>query len=212
MSARLRKLRDRLPQKVNLLAVSKGQTSSSIRELAGIGQLDFGESRLQEALPKLEELNDLEFLCWHFIGHLQSNKARRIVKTFDVIHSVDSLPLAERISRVAGEERRCPQVMMQVKFREDPSKGGFEPSELKKVWPNILDLSDIKPVGLMTMAPATLPLQERKIVFQECRELADALGLFHCSMGMSGDWQQAVAAGATWVRVGSALFGNRRYD
>ncbi len=101
---------------------------------------------------------------------------------------------------------------MQVKFREDPSKGGFDPSELKKIWPNVLELSHMEPMGLMTMAPALSSLEQRGVLFQECRALADELGLAHCSMGMSGDWPQAVAAGATWIRLGSALFGHRRND
>ncbi|CAI8181994.1 MAG: Uncharacterised protein [Prochlorococcus marinus str. MIT 9215] len=209
LSARWRELVDQLPDRVHLLAVSKGQPVAAIRQLAELGQMDFGESRLQEALPKLEALEDLPGLRWHFIGRLQANKVRAVVRSFGFIQSVDSQRLAERISRISGEEKRCPQVMLQVKFRDDPCKGGFGPAQLRESWPELIELPHLKLIGLMAMAPMGLSLQQRKNIFQECRDLADELGLAECSMGMSGDWSEAVDAGATWLRLGGVLFGAR---
>ena len=206
---RLQRFSDCLPSGVQLLAVSKGHPVSAIRSLAEIGQIDFGESRLQEALPKLQSIKEMRSLRWHFIGRLQSNKVRSVVRAFDFIHSVDSLALAERISRISIEENRFPQVMLQVKFREDPTKGGFEPKQLIEIWPKLIQLPDLKVVGLMTMAPICLDLAERTNLFRDCRVLADDLNLPECSMGMSKDWQQALKAGATWLRLGSFLFGDR---
>ena len=201
-------LREELPSTARLLAVSKGHPSSSIRALAKLGQRAFGESRLQEALPKQEDLADLD-IEWHFIGRLQSNKVRSVVKAFSVIHSVDSLALAERVSRISSEEEVSPSVMLQVKLRPDPSKGGFDANQLQSVWPQISTLPAIRVVGLMTMAPMECPAIDRQALFRECRDLADHLALPDCSMGMSGDWREAAAAGSTWLRLGSTLFGAR---
>ena len=209
LSARLRHISDCLPPGVQLLAVSKGHTVSSIRSLADCGQHDFGESRLQEALPKLNELRGITNLRWHFIGRLQANKVRSVVRSFEFIHSIDSLSLAERISRISGEEKRVPRSMLQVKFREDPTKGGFTPKVLLDNWSKLSQLSHLEIVGLMTMAPMSLGLDERRNLFTDCRTLADQLHLSECSMGMSSDWKEALQCGATWLRVGSALFGDR---
>ncbi len=200
---------DGLPSGVQMLAVSKGHSASSIRCFAEFGQVDFGESRLQEALPKLEALKDLTSLRWHFIGRLQKNKVRPVVKSFDVIHSVDSFALAERISRIAGEEQKCPKIMLQVKFREDINKGGFDPEQLFDFRPKLFALPHLELLGLMTMAPKHMGLKERENLFRECRDLANQIGLQECSMGMSQDWQEALNSGSTWLRLGSALFGVR---
>ena len=209
LSARLREISQCLPSGVQLLAVSKGHSVSSIRALTSLGHCDFGESRLQEALPKLSALKDVKGLRWHFIGRLQANKVRNVVRCFEYIHSVDSLALAERISRIAGEEGRSPKTMLQVKFREDPTKGGFAPDELIKDWSKLKQLNHLRLVGLMTMSPICLDLEERINLFKDCRGLADQLNLPDCSMGMSSDWKEALQAGATWLRLGSALFGHR---
>ena len=207
LAHRLKSLASELPKCVHLLAVSKGQSVTSIRALAVLGQRDFGESRLQEALPKIKELEEFRDLRWHFIGRLQSNKIRAVVRTFSVIHSLDSEALAIRLSRIAGEEKQLPEVMVQVKLRDDPTKGGFDPVDLVEVWPRLIQLSNLKLIGLMTMAPMQISIYERKELFRECRKLADQLGLKHCSMGMTSDWKEAVEVGATWIRLGSALFG-----
>ena len=209
-SNEFKKIKDSLPLGVSLLAVSKGHHSESIRKLFGYGQLDFGESRLQEAIPKKNCLNDLKQLKWHFVGKLQKNKVRGVIKEFNFIHSVDSLSLIERISRISQEEQKTPNIFLQVKFREDPKKGGFLKQDLLKSWPNILSLKNIYLVGLMTIPPISLNLNERKDLFCECRNLANHLELKDCSMGMSNDWQEALECGATWIRVGSLLFGKRQ--
>ena len=197
-----------LPTDVNLLAVSKGHPPSSIKELVDYGQVDFGESRVQEAIQKQEVLREYS-LRWHFIGHLQSNKARVVVRSFDYIHSVDSLALAQRISRIAREESKIPKIMLQVKFREDPTKGGFLPDQLLNDWDEIFALDHLDLIGLMTMSPFHLPSKDRLVLFNECRLFANRLELPHCSMGMSLDWKEAVNAGSTWLRIGSGLFGAR---
>ena len=206
---RLAALRDGLPPGCHLLAVSKGQPAARIREAVAAGQRSFGESRLQEAAAKQAELADLEPLDWHFIGRLQANKARGVVRHFGTIHSLDSPELARRLARIAAEEQRVPAVLFQVKFRPDPAKTGFEPGELRQLWPELSRLAPLRPVGLMTLAPLGLTPAERSDLFGACTALATELGLPERSMGMSGDWPEAAAAGSTWVRIGSGLFGAR---
>ena len=203
-------IKNSLPLGVSLLAVSKGHHHESIRKLSGYGQLDFGESRLQEAIPKKIILNDLKQLRWHFVGTLQKNKVRGVVKEFDFIHSVDSLPLLERISRISQEEQKTPKIFLQVKFQDDPNKGGFLKQDLLKSWSKILSMNNVNLIGLMTIPPIALNSYQRKDLFCECRNFANHLGLNHCSMGMSNDWQEAVEVGATWIRLGSLLFGKRQ--
>ena len=198
-----------LPASTRLLAVSKGQSAERIREAVLAGQRSFGESRLQEAGAKQRQLLDLGPLDWHFIGRLQANKARAVLRQFATIHSLDSLELARRLARIAAEERLEPQVFFQVKLRPDPGKGGFEPQELLRHWPELQALEPLRPLGLMTIAPLGLEAAERLALFHECAALAGRLGLAELSMGMSGDWREAAAAGSTWVRIGSGLFGSR---
>ena len=206
---RLEAIRRQLPASTQLLAVSKGHPAAAIRELAELGQCSFGESRLQEAIAKQAELADWPALDWHFIGRLQANKVRPVVQRFAWLHSVDSLALAERVARIAAEEGVCPKVLLQVKLRPDPAKGGFAPEDLRQAWPQLRTLPAVQLVGLMTMAPLGLDAAQRKSLFADCADLARELGLEQLSMGMSGDWQEAAAAGSTWVRIGSALFGSK---
>ena len=209
LAQRLNDLRGRIPAGTRLLAVSKGHPAAMVRRAVDLGQRSFGESRLQEALAKRRELSDLEPLDWHFIGRIQANKVRGIARHFGTIHSVSSLPLLERLQRIAAEEQLTPGLFLQVKLRPDPAKGGFEPAELRALAPRLRQLAPLRPLGLMTMAPLGLTPAERRRMFEECGELAAELGLEQLSMGMSGDWPEAAAAGSTWVRVGSALFGER---
>ncbi|QEY32083.1 YggS family pyridoxal phosphate-dependent enzyme [Synechococcus sp. RSCCF101] len=203
----------RLPPSCRLLAVSKGQPLAAIEELAALGQRHFGESRLQEAQVKQDALaaapDGGSGLDWHFIGRLQANKARAVLRRFGTIHSLDSLPLAERLHRIAGEEGRRPRVFLQVKLRPDEAKGGFSPEDLAAAWPRLQELDALEPVGLMTILPLGLEVDARRRVFAECRALADRMGLPECSMGMSGDWPEALEQGSTWLRLGSVLFGPR---
>ena len=209
-SNEFKKIKGSLPLGVNLLAVSKGHDHESIRKLSEFGQIDFGESRLQEAIPKKKYLNDLKQLKWHFVGKLQKNKVRGVIKEFEFIHSVDSLSLIERISRISQEEQKIPNIFLQVKLRDDPQKGGFLKQDLLKNWSKIVSLKNIHLIGLMTIPPIALNFDQRKDLFYECRNLANHLELNDCSMGMSNDWQEALECGATWIRLGSLLFGKRK--
>lgn len=209
LADRLAALQARLPATTRLLAVSKGHGADTVRQAVALGLRSFGESRLQEAIAKQEALADLPGLDWHFIGRLQANKARGVVRRFGTIHSVDSLELAERLARIAAEEARSPAVLLQVKLRPDPAKTGFSAEALRQAWPRIRELAPLRPVGLMTIAPLGLADSERLDLFQACAALADELGLPERSMGMSDDWPLAAAAGSTWVRIGSGLFGDR---
>ncbi len=204
-------IKKKLPLKVNLLAVSKGFSSQEIRIINNEGQNDFGESRLQEANDKQLLLKDFKNIKWHFIGRLQSNKIRKIVQNFEYIHSVDSFEKLLKISKVSFEEQKNPLIMLQVKLSNDPSKGGFHPKVLIEKWDQIKQFKSIKIKGLMTINPQGLSSTENIKLFKKCRNLADSLKLHDCSMGMSGDWEEAVEAGSTWLRLGSIIFGNRSY-
>ncbi|MFM7267248.1 MAG: YggS family pyridoxal phosphate-dependent enzyme, partial [Cyanobium sp.] len=182
-------LRRELLPATRLLAVSKGQPADQIRRLAALGQRSFAESRLQEAIAKQEALADLADLDWHFIGRLQANKARGVLRRFGTIHSLDSLALAERLARIAAEESLSPAVFLQVKLRPDPGKTGFAVESLRQAWPQLLALAPLRLSGLMTIAPLDLPGGERRALFEECAALARSLGLAGLSMGMSDDWR-----------------------
>ncbi len=204
-------IKNKLPLDVNLLAVSKGFSSQEIRIINNEGQKDFGESRFQEANQKQLLLKDFKNIKWHFIGRVQSNKIRKIVQNFEYIHSVDSFEKLLKISQVSIEENKNPLIMLQVKLCDDPSKGGFNPKVLIEKWDQIKQFKSIKIKGLMTINPKGLSSKENIKLFKECRKLADSLKLHDCSMGMSGDWEEAVEAGSTWLRLGSIIFGNRSY-
>jgi pyridoxal phosphate enzyme (YggS family) len=209
LAERLAELRGRLPLHSRLLAVSKGQPAALVREAVAAGQRSFAESRLQEAFAKQADLLDLEPLDWHFIGRLQANKVRGVVRQFGTIHSLDSLELARRLDRIALEEGRRPAVLLQVKLRPDPAKTGWEPGLLRQQWPELRALAGFDLVGLMTMAPLGLEPNQLRALFGDCAALAHELQLQELSMGMSGDWPEAAAAGSTWVRIGRGLFGDR---
>ena len=204
-------IKKQLPLNVNLLAVSKGFSSKEIKIINNLGQNDFGESRFQEAIEKKILLDDLKNIKWHFIGRVQTNKIRIIVQNFAYIHSVDSYEKLLKISNVSFEEKRNPKVMLQVKLSDDPNKGGFNPKVLLEKWDQIKEFKSIKIKGLMTINPKGLSAIENIKLFKKCRNLADSLELQDCSMGMSGDWEEAVKAGSTWLRLGSTIFGNRTY-
>ena len=204
-------IKKKLPLNVKLLAVSKGFSSQEIQDINNKGQNDFGESRFQEAFEKQNLLKDCKNIKWHFIGRLQSNKIRKIVQNFEYIHSVDSYEKLLKISNVSFEEQKNPSIMLQVKFTDDPTKGGFDPKILTAKWDKVQQFKSIKIKGLMTINPKGLSSIENIKLFKKCRYLADSLKLQDCSMGMSGDWEEAVKAGSTWLRLGSTIFGNRIY-
>ena len=203
------KIKNKIPSNVNILAVSKGFTSQEIKTIQNIGHNDFGESKFQEAFEKQLILKDFQQIKWHFIGRIQGNKIRKIVQNFKYIHSVDSFEKLQKISQVSCEEKKNPLIMLQVKLSNDPTKGGFDPELLILKWKEIQELKNINLTGLMTINPRGLNSKENFELFKKCRTLADSLNLSDCSMGMSGDWKEAVEAGSTWVRLGSLIFGNR---
>ena len=203
------KIKSKVPSNVNILAVSKGFKSQEIKTIQNIGQNDFGESKFQEAFQKQLILKDLKQIKWHFIGRIQSNKIRKIVQNFNYIHSVDSFEKLKKISNISREEEKNPLIMLQVKFSDDPTKGGFNPQLLISKWGEIQELKNITLNGLMTINPKGLSSKENLKLFKKCRTLADSLRLPHCSMGMSDDWKEAIDAGSTWVRLGSLIFGDR---
>ena len=208
-SANYLKIKNKIPSNVNILAVSKGFKSQEIKTIQKIGQKDFGESKFQEAFEKQLILKDLKQIKWHFIGRIQSNKIRKIVQNFKYIHSVDSFEKLQKISTISFEEKKNPLIMLQVKLSDDPTKGGFNPELLKSKWIEIRELKNINIKGLMTINPKGLSSKENLELFKKCRSLADSLQLPDCSMGMSGDWEEAIEAGSTWLRLGSLIFGDR---
>ncbi len=203
------KIKNQIPSNVNILAVSKGFKSQEIKTIQNIGQNDFGESKFQEAFEKQLILKDLKQINWHFIGRIQSNKIRKIVQNFKYIHSVDSFEKLQKISIISYEEKKNPFIMLQVKLSDDPSKGGFRPELLISKWREIQELKNITLKGLMTINPRGLSSKENSELFKKCRSLADSLQLPDCSMGMSGDWEEAIDSGSTWLRLGSLIFGDR---
>ena len=201
---------------VRLVAVSKTVGEELIRELHGEGQRDFAESRVQEALPKIVSLPD--DVVWHFIGRIQRNKARRIVAEFPYIHSVDSWNLACFMNGIAGEIGVKPRVFLQVNLAEEEAKGGFGVSALEAAASQLLSLPHLKIIGLMCLPPFSENPEGSRPHFRRLRELRDKLACEHCvalphlSMGMSHDYAVAIEEGATFVRVGSSLFGERSYS
>ncbi|MBO8229593.1 YggS family pyridoxal phosphate-dependent enzyme [Prochlorococcus marinus str. MU1404] len=203
------KIKNEIPSNVNILAVSKGFKSQEIKTIQNMGQNDFGESKFQEAFEKQLILKDFKQIKWHFIGRIQSNKIRKIVQNFKYIHSVDSFEKLQKISMISFEEKKNPSIMLQVKLSDDPTKGGFNPELLVTQWREIKQLKNITLKGLMTINPKELSSKENLNLFKKCRALSDSLQLPDCSMGMSGDWEEAIEAGSTWLRLGSIIFGDR---
>ena len=203
------KIKNKIPSNVNILAVSKGFKIQKIKTIHNIGQNDFGESKFQEAFEKQLILKDLKEINWHFIGRIQTNKIRKIVQNFRYIHSVDSFEKLEKISKISCEENKNPSIMLQIKFTDDPTKGGLHPELLIMKWSEIQKLKNITLTGLMTINPRGLSSEENFKLFKKCRSLADSIKLPDCSMGMSGDWEEAIEAGSTWLRLGALIFGDR---
>jgi len=198
----------RSPDEVTLVAVTKGVETSAIRAAFDSGIRDFGENRVQEAEGKIAQLSDLKpAVTWHMVGHLQSNKAKAAVELFDIIHSVDSIKLAEILGRRV--EKPFP-VLLEVNVSGEATKGGFSLNEITVAVNEIRQLPGLKVTGLMTMAPFVADPEEVRPVFRKLRELRDSLGLEHLSMGMTDDFEVAVEEGATMLRIGRAIFGDRR--
>ncbi len=200
------------PASVGLLAVSKTQPAEAIREAWAAGLHDFGENYLQEALDKQGQLADLP-LRWHFIGPIQSNKTRAIAEHFDWVHSVDRLKIAQRLSEQRADSLPPLNVCLQVNVSGEASKSGCAPQDVAALAQAIAALPRLRLRGLMAIPEPTDDPAEQRAAFARLRDLQQglALGLDTLSMGMSQDLEPAIAEGATWVRIGTALFGARDY-
>lgn len=207
-----------IPANVELIAVTKQVSVDSMRAAYAAGIRNFGENRLQEALSKQQQLQDLSDVNWHFIGHIQKNKAKKVLESFDWIHSVDSLPLAQRLNRLARELGLNPKILLQVKMLSDPNKYGWEVKNLLTDLPALNNCQQLNFQGLMTILPWGLSEAEALGAFQATKELAVAitnqnychLNMSELSMGMSGDYKLAIQAGATKIRLGRTIFGERQ--
>lgn len=216
MADNLNRIRESLGARpVKLIAVTKYVGMDGLAEAIASGVTEFGENKIQDALVKQEHLAGAgKKVNWHFIGHLQTNKVKKAVGKFALIHSVDSFRLAEEISRTAEKLSIVQPVLLQVKILPDPGKSGFTPDELRNAVPELMALRGITMEGLMTITP----LSEDPMVWRNCfnglKALRDELNQKHglalkeLSMGMSQDWKEAVNCGATMVRLGRAIFGS----
>jgi pyridoxal phosphate enzyme (YggS family) len=200
------------PASVALLAVSKTKPASDLREAYAAGLRDFGENYLQEALGKQTELSDLP-LIWHFIGPIQSNKTRAIAENFAWVHSVDRLKIAQRLSEQRPADLPPLNICIQVNVSGEASKSGCTPEDLPALAQAISALPHLRLRGLMAIPEPTEDSDEQNAAFAAVRTLQDQLNLplDTLSMGMSHDLEAAIAQGATWVRIGTALFGARNY-
>jgi pyridoxal phosphate enzyme (YggS family) len=197
----------RAPSEITLVAVTKTMDTPAVKTAFELGLRHFGENRVQEAITKIEELSQQRpDITWHMIGHLQTNKARQAVSLFDIIESVDSIRLAVLINEQAG--RKIP-ILLQVNVAGEGSKSGFAVNEVNRAVEEISGLSNLEIKGLMTIAPLTGNPEEVRPVFKKLRELRDNLKLEHLSMGMTDDFEVAIEEGATIVRIGRAIFGER---
>jgi pyridoxal phosphate enzyme (YggS family) len=206
----------RRADEVRLVAVSKRQPLSAIKTLMSLGQKDFGENQMQEAVDKIAMLEDAP-IEWHFIGHLQSNKTRHVGGNFSWVHTVDSAKLARRIARSASDAGRTVNLLLQVNVSGDPAKHGIEEGALFPLIETVLEqeLPSIRLCGLMTIGYRDVSETETRRSFARLRERLETCrtrygdNFSELSMGMSSDYVLAIEEGATLVRVGSALFGER---
>ncbi|PYK26733.1 MAG: YggS family pyridoxal phosphate-dependent enzyme [Verrucomicrobia bacterium] len=198
---------------VELVVITKTHPVEKVREAIDAGQTLFGESRVQEARAKIPELPSN--VRWHFVGHLQKNKVRHALPLFEMIHSVDSLALAQDMNRIAQEEGLHPRLLLEVNVAGEWSKFGFAPDKLREQMEALLALPRLSILGLMTIPPLAEEAEASREYFVQLREVRDHLqtefrvDLAHLSMGMTQDFPIAVEEGATLVRVGTAIFGER---
>ncbi len=207
------------PASVRLIAVSKTFTAEHVRAAARAGQVDFGENKVQEALQKMGPTSELQ-IRWHLVGHLQSNKARKAATSFDVIHSIDSAALVDKIDEAAGPAGRTIDLLVQVDLAGEATKHGAREEELGGIFDAAHRWRAVRLVGLMVLPPATDDPEGARPYFRALRDVRDRLlargvdgsMLSELSMGMSHDFEIAVEEGATLVRVGTAIFGERHYE
>ena len=200
--------RRRSPEEITIVAVAKTVGIDAILTAYGVGISQFGENRVQEAKPKIEQLSSLApDIIWHMVGHLQTNKVKTAVDIFDIIESVDSLKLAEAISLRAS---KVVPILIQINVVGEETKSGFSPTELLRDVEKIRTLPNLDVRGLMTIGPLISDPEEVRPVFRQLREMRDRLGLAHLSMGMTDDFEVAIEEGATMIRIGRAIFGERK--
>ncbi len=207
----------RAPEEVTLIAVSKTKPVELLREAYDCGCRDFGENKVQELLDKYEVMP--KDIRWHMIGHLQRNKVKYIVDKVALIHSVDSLRLAEEISREAVKKDTCVNILIEVNVAEEETKFGVTCNEVKKLVQDIAKLPNIRVKGLMTIAPFVENAEQNRPIFSKLRKISvdimeeniDNITMENLSMGMTGDYVVAVSEGAACVRVGTGIFGVRQY-
>jgi len=205
----------RSAEDITLIAVSKTFDSATVQQAVDAGARDLGENRVQEGISKVAVVKGN--VRWHLIGHLQSNKARQAVETFDVIHTIDSVPLAERLDRIAGEMGRRPAVLVQVDLAHEPTKSGADESELPAIIEALDSARHLDFRGLMTIPPFFDSAEQTRPYFRRLRETLEGLNrsrstdrtVTELSMGMTSDFEAAIEEGATMVRVGTAVFGSR---
>ncbi len=203
----------RSPDSVALVAISKGQPADALRRLAGDGQREFGENYLQEAVPKLAALSDLP-LTWHFTGQLQANKTRIVAERFDWVHTLDRERIAIRLSEQRPADLPPLNICIQISLAPEPGKGGVEPAAAADLATAVQALPRLRLRGLMCIPPHRESYAEQLALFTQlaaCRDRLNEAGLHldALSMGMSSDLEAAIRAGATMVRIGTALFGER---
>ena len=208
---------DRIPEDVTLVAVTKTVDTERIQEAYDAGLRIFGENRVQEAAPKIDGLKNNKGISWHLIGTLQKNKAKRAVVLFDVIESVDSLELAEKINVYAGEMGKRQRIFIQVKLSDEETKYGITPIDVESIIKRVAEMEHVKIDGLMTIPPYIEDAEEVRPYFRRLREMRDDLesrgyDIHQLSMGMSNDYEVAIEEGSTLVRVGTAIFGERVYS
>lgn len=208
----------RNPEEVKLIAVSKTKPVSLIKEAVAAGALDLGENKPQEIVSKYPEFEG-DNVRWHMIGHLQKNKVRHIIDKAELIHSVDSLALAEEINKRAEAIGKIQKILIQVNVTGEDSKSGVSPDDAAELCREISKLNNVRIMGLMTISVSGYTYEENKSVFDSLAVLAariddmkiDNVSMKELSMGMTHDFDAAIAAGATMVRVGTAIFGARDY-
>jgi pyridoxal phosphate enzyme (YggS family) len=206
----------RRPDEVRLIAVSKTFPSDAVRSAFAAGQVDFGENKVQEGLQKIEQTRDLP-LTWHLIGHLQSNKVKKAVAGFAAIHAVDSSSLLRLVDRAAAEAGTAPRLLVQVDLAGEATKHGARPEELPAIFEEASRCTAVTVEGLMLLPPFAENPEDARPWFRRLRELAGTLVsrgvpaamVRELSMGMSHDFEVAIEEGATMVRVGTAIFGER---
>jgi PLP dependent protein len=207
----------RKQEEIKLVAVSKTFPAEAIEEAFAAGQTCFGENRVQEAESKIAGFKNQPGMKWHLIGHLQSNKARRAAELFDVVHSVDSVRLAERLNQACIEIGKSLSILIQVDLGQEETKFGAESGQVRKIAAAVTGMSGLRLNGLMTLPPFFEDPERAAPFFRKLRDIRDVLelempgclGERHLSMGMTHDFEVAIREGATIVRIGTAIFGDR---